>query len=448
MKEIKQLGKSGNGLNVSYVSITELKPASYNPRKWDESAIKQLSESIKRFGLVDPIIVNNAENRKGIVIGGHFRLKVAIDLGYKEVPAVFINISDIEKEKELNLRLNRNIGSWDWDMLSEFSETILSDIGFSSEELDEIFNIEDTPESFDLQKELEKLNITKINFQKGDVYKLGENKLMCGDSTVKEDILKLMDNERADMCFTDPPYILSYLTGKKRHGKATEGFGLKGDRRYLETESLPDNFTELWMNNIALVQKPDFSIIIFENPKNLRIIWNELEKHWKYRNTIVWRLPNRVQGFAAKYKFFNKHDIALIGTSGNIYLNLDQEDELFQNEYENALYATSGTPHWEGYEKGKKIQPTDYIEYKASDEKNSGQGIIFGTKPIEILIPYMKVLTKRGDLVIEPFGGSGSCLITAEKLSRRCYVMEKSPVYAEVIKNRWEKLTGKKAIKI
>jgi len=437
-----------NNLEVQYILVSDLNPAEYNPRKWDENAIKQLTKSIKRFGLVDPIIVNNAQNRRNVVIGGHFRLKIAKDLGFKQIPVVYVNIPKIEKEKELNLRLNRNTGEWDWNLLTSFDESVLADIGFSSEELDEIFDIEDTPEEFDLQKELQKLNITKISFQKGDIYKLGEHKLACGDSTIEEDILRLMDGEKTDMVCTDPPYLLSYLTGKKRHGDATTGFGLKRDRRYLETDVLPPDFTEKWMTNVAKVQKPDFSIIVFENPKNLRIIWNELEKHWKYRNTIVWRLPNRVQGFAAKYKFFNKHDIALVGTAGNIKLNLEQEDELFQNEYENALYATSGKPHWEGYEKGKKIQPTDYVDYKASDEKNSGQGIIFGTKPIEILIPYIKVLTKRDDLILESFGGSGSTMISAEKLKRRCYVMEKSPVYCEVIKHRWEKLTGKKAVKI
>ena len=260
--------------------------------------------------------------------------------------------------------------------------------------------------------------------------------------------MKLMNGEKADMCLTDPPYLLDYLHGKKRHGKATEGFGLKRDRKYLETDYLPPDFTEKWMANVAKVQKSDFSIIVFENPKNLRVIWNELEKHWKYRNTIVWRLPNRVQGFAAKYKFFNKHDIALVGTKGDIALNLELEETLFQQEYENAIFATSGKPHWESYKKGKKICPTDYIEFKAADEKSSGQGIIFGTKPIEILIPYLKVLTERGDLIIEPFGGSASTLISAEKMGRRCYLMEKSPVYCEVIKNRWQKMTDQKAEKI
>ncbi len=156
-----------------------------------------------------------------------------------------------------------------------------------------------------------------------------------------------------------------------------------------------------------------------------------------------------MQGFSSKYKFFNKHDIALVGTDGNVGLNLEQEpEELFQTEYENALFATSGKPHWESYQKGKKVCPTDFIEHIASDKKSSGQDIIFGTKPIELLIPYIKVLTKRNDLVLEPFGGSGSTLIASIKLSRRCYVMEKSPVYAEVILRRWQKQTGKKAVKI
>ena len=435
-------------LHIEYVPAAGLKPAEYNPRKHDKAAADQLKESISRFGVVDPLVVNCAPGRENVVIGGHFRLEVMKELGMEKVPAVYINISDIEQEKELNIRLNKNTGEFDWDLLANFSEVFLKDVGFDSEELDEIFGIDENPEEFDLAKELQKLNIEKIEVQKGDVWQLGEHKLMCGDSMIEADVLKLMGEEKADMCFTDPPYILDYLHGKKKNGKPTEGFGLKRDRTYLGTDSLPENFTDLWMANIAKIQKSDFSIIIFEHPKNLRTIWNALEKHWKYRNTITWHLPNRVQGFAAKYKFFNKQDIALLGTQGDVALNIDVEDELLQAEYENALYATSGKPHWEGYEKGKKICPTDFIEYIAADEKSSGQGIIFGTKPIQILIPYLKVLTKRDDIVIEPFGGSGSTLIACEKMKRRCRLIEKSPVYAEVIKRRFEKLTGIKATKI
>lgn len=435
-------------ITITQEKINNLKPSLYNPRKWSDDAISQLSESIKRFGLVDPILVNNAPNRDGIVIGGHFRLKIAKDLGYKEVPVVYLNIPDEAQEKELNLRLNRNVGEWDWNLLAKFDESILTDVGFTSEEMDTIFDIDDlTPEEFNLQKELDKLDIQSVDVKKGDVYKLGDSRLMCGDSTVEADIIKLMNGEQADMCLTDPPYILDYLHAK-RHGKPTEGFGAKRNRRYLETDVLPDNFSELWMANIAKIAKSDFSIICYENWKNIPTIWSAMQEHWKIKNMLVWHLPNRHQGFSAKYKFFSKHDIALVGASGDVPFNNDEESDGMQEEYETALYAISGKPQWEGYQSGKKFQPTDFIEFQASDEKSSGQGVIFGTKPIEILIPYIKVLTKRGALLVEPFCGSGSTLIAATKLKRRCYSMEKSPVYAEVAMKRWEKITGLERVKI
>lgn len=433
------------------VKVTDLVPSDYNPRKWSKEQVEQLKESIIRFGIVDPIIANSAENRRNIVIGGHFRLEVAKQLGYTEIPVVYVNIPETEREKELNLRLNKNQGEFDYDLLAKFDENLLKDIGFGSEEIDNIFDIDDTnTEIFDLEKELKKLKIDQINFKKGDVYALGDSRLMCGDSTIEADVINLMNGEKADMCFTDPPYILDYLNGKQRHGNPTTGFGAKKNRRYLETDILPDNFTELWMANIAKIQKESFSIIVYENWKNIRTIWGEMEKYWRVKNMIVWHLPNRNQGYSAKHKFFSKHDIAMVGASPNtnVEFNMEPETDGLQEEYETALYAISGDPQWEGYKKGKKYQPTDFIEYNASDEKSSGQGIIFGTKPIEILIPYIKVLTRRGDLIIEPFSGSGSTLIASTKMKRRCYGMEKSPVYAEVIKKRWENLTGQKGVKL
>lgn len=437
-----------NNLSVTYQKAKSLNLAPYNPRKWSEDAIAQLTESIKSFGFVDPILVNGAPSRKNVVIGGHFRLKVAKDLGINEVPVVYVDIPDIEREKELNIRLNKNLGDWDYELLAEFDETLLSTIGFDSTEIDEIFDlVVDEPETFDLEKELKKLNIDKITVQKGDVYQLGDSRLMCGDSTIASDFDKLMNGEQANMCMTDPPYILDYLHAK-RGGKPVTGFGAKRNRRYLETDVLPDNFTEQWMANVAKYAKPDYSIIVYENWKNLRVVWAEMEKYWKVKNMIVWHLPNRHQGFAAKYKFFSKHDIAMVGASGDVAYNHDEEPDGLQEEYETALYAISGKPQWEGYEGGKRYQPTDFISYMASDEKHSGQGVIFGTKPIEILVPYIKVLTKRNDLVVEPFCGSGSTLIACTKLKRRCNIMEKSPTYAEVALNRWEKLTGQKRVKL
>lgn len=432
-------------LKVTYVPISDLKPAAYNPRKWNEHQIAALKESISRFGLVDPIVCNGAPNRVNVVIGGHFRLKVAKDLGFTEMPVVYINIPKLEKEKELNLRLNKNVGEFDFELLKEFDQEFLKGVGFSTEELDDIFDIDPTPEEFDLAAALKKAGVGELTIKTGDIYEIDGSRLMVGDSMNEADMLALMDGAKADFCFTDPPYILDHLKENSKTKKG--GFGLNKNRGYLGTDSLPDNFTDLWMDNVRKVAKPDFSIIVFEHPKNLRTIWAVMEKYWRYRNTIVWHASNRSQGTPSKYKLFNKHDIALLGTEGSVTLNLDNEG-LFQNEYENAIFATAGKPQWENYKKGKKYQPTDFIEHVTADEKSSGQAVVFGTKPLEILIPYIKVLTKRGGLVLEPFGGSGSTLIASIKIGRICYVMEKCPEYAEVIKARWERATGKKAKKI
>jgi DNA modification methylase len=438
-------------LKIEYVSISELTSPEYNPRFWSEENKEELKQSIIRYGVVDPLLVNSAEERKGIVIGGNFRLSVLKELGHETAPVVYISIPELDKEKELCLRLNKNQGEWNMELLAQFDETFLSGLGFDSVELDKVFEEDTTEEQFDLKKELEKVGIKSITVQKGDVYDLDGSRLMCGDSTIEADMLKLCGEHKIDMVMTDPPYILDYLHGKtKKDGEAVTGFGAKKNRRYLETDVLPDNFTELWMDNVVKVQNKNFSIIVYENWKNIRTIWDELDKHWKVRNMLVWHLPNRNQGYAGKLKFFSKYDIAMVATSTEETVpDIETEDiELVQNEYDTALFAISGKPQWEGYQKGSKYCPTDFIEYNASDEKSSGQGIIFGTKPIQILIPYIKILTKRDQLVLEPFGGSGSTLIASTKLSRRCFIMEKSPVYSEVIMNRWEKLTGKKRVKL
>src|SRR3989338_11570395 len=135
-------------LDIVSVEVKDLKPSTYNPRTWSKDAIEQLKKSITKFGLVDPILANGAPNRKNIVIGGHFRLRVAKDLGYKSVPVVYVSIPDLKREKELNLRLNKNTGDWDWDLLANFSESFLSDAGFNSEDLDEVFGEDDNPEQF------------------------------------------------------------------------------------------------------------------------------------------------------------------------------------------------------------------------------------------------------------------------------------------------------------
>lgn len=433
-------------LKVQYKPIKDIRANDYNPRSWSQIKTDQLKESISKFGVSDPLVVNKAKGRENVLISGHFRLHVAKQLGYTEVPVVEVEIPDIKLEKELCLRFNKNVGDWDWGLLAEYDETLLEDVGFSSDELDSIFNqAVDTPEEFNIDKELEKLDIDKVEVKKGDIWQLGDHTLMCGDSTIPAHFKKLMGDVKADMSLTDPPYILDYIGGKTRNGTPTEKYGLKKERKYLETDVLPPDFTEKWMQNVANHAKDDFAIIVYENWKNIPVIWEEMAKHWRIKNMLVWHIAGRHQNFAAKHKFFNRHDIAMVGAKGDVEYNLDSEEGGLQEEYETALFAIAGDPHWEGYKKDGDFVPTDFIDFDSADDRHSGQGIIFGTKPLEVLIPYLKVLTRRGDVVIEPFGGSGSTLIACEKLKRTCYLMEKVPTYAQVIIKRWETLTGQKA---
>lgn len=431
-------------IKIEEVPVDLLKELPDNPRTWTMKSAEDLTESIRRFGIVDPLVINY----DGTVLGGNFRVSVLKEMGLKAIPCVRLDIKNENRARELALRLNKNTGDWDFELLASFDESLLADSGFSSEEIDTIFHEHVvTHEEFDLQRELDKLNIATIEAKAGDLYQLGESRLLVGDSTRLEDIQRLMNGERADMCLTDPPYIADY-SGGIRHGMPVTNHGPKRNRRYLETENIPPEFTPLWMQNIASVAKPDFSIIVYESWKNVRAIWNEMEKYFTVKNMLIWSIPQKNDGYAAQHKFFNKYDIAVVGGKGTVEFNDDEEPDGLQEMYETALFGISGKPHWEKYEGPSKLRPTDHIEHNTDDKKNSGQGVIFGTKPLDILIPYIKVLTKRGDLIVDPFSGSGSTLIAATRLNRRCYGIEKSPVYAEIIMKRWEQETGLKRVLI
>lgn len=435
-------------LKIEMVEVQGIKESKRNPRQISKSNFTSLERSLKEFDCVEPIIVNRRDNQ---IIGGHQRFRALIGMGEKKVPVIYVDL-DKNKAKMLNLALNRIKGEWDEQMLSELIYELdqdkidLSLTGFDNKELDNLLEetMLDIPESFDLAKEVKKMGNMRLRTKVGDMYELGDHKLLCGDSTKEEDIQKLMGVEKVDFCFTDPPYALEYLRGKY---KGTLGFGYKTNRRYLTTETAPK--FEDWLPLVHKVAKRTFNIIVFENWKNVIPLWEEMAKYWKVKNMIIWHLTNRCQGFAGKHYFFNKYDIAMMGSSEEkIKLNLKDEGEDIQNEYEIALYAIGGKAYFDISAMKGKYFASDHIDFKASDATSSGQSIIFGTKPVEILIPYIKILSKKGDIILEPFGGSGSTMIAAEKLKRRCFVMEKTPLYTDVIIARFEKFTGKKAKRI
>jgi len=171
-------------LKIIEIQISDLKPAEYNPRAMTKKEAEDLQNSLDVFGMVEPLVVNGAQNRFNVVIGGHQRLNIW-RLKHSTIPIVYVNISDLKKEQELNIRLNKNTGHWDIDMLANFEEELLKMSGFDSRELDRIFDKN--------MGDYDAPSVDAVSISKpGEIYRLGEHRLMCGDATNPANIDALM----------------------------------------------------------------------------------------------------------------------------------------------------------------------------------------------------------------------------------------------------------------
>lgn len=415
-------------LKIQQIAVRELNPAPYNPRIWTPEAIEQLTESIKRFGLVDPIIANSAPNRKNVVVGGHFRLKVAKDLGYREVPVVFVNLPDIEKEKELNLRLNKNTGDWDYELLKNFDVEFLLDAGFDDASLssiwDEQLSVED--DDFDLDEALKQIMQPKS--KTGDLYKLGRHYLICGDSTDPQVIKRLMGQSKANMLYFDPPYniSLSYSDGIGTKGK----YGVK-----VSDNKSPADYqqflTTILQNGLA-VSESDIHVFTWCDENNIGLIQNIYQTIGvNHKRVCLWVKNN--QNMTPQIAFNKVYEPCIYGTRGNPYLApIHNLNEILNKEV--------GT--------GNQV-PDDILDIFNIwlAKRKAGQEYLHPTeKPVTLHEKPLRRCTKPGDKVLDAFGGSGSTLIACEQLNRTAFLAEQSPIFCDVILKRFQEITGKEAI--
>lgn len=197
-------------IKIKQRRIADLIGAEYNPRELTDKQYNDLADSIKRFGLVDPVLVNINKDRKNIIIGGHQRTKVAKDLGFDKVPVVELDLT-LEQERELNVRLNKNSGQWDMDMLQEhFNTDELIEWGFEDADFgdweEEVTQLEAEEDDFEVPDEI------KTDIVQGDLIEIGEHRLLCGDSTSVDDVERLMDGIEPDLIHTDPPYGMNAVS--------------------------------------------------------------------------------------------------------------------------------------------------------------------------------------------------------------------------------------------
>ena len=208
-------------LTITHVAPDTLNPAPYNPRIWSEEEKEKLKDSLKRFGFVDPLIVNQHPDRLNVLIGGHFRLAVAKEMGMTVVPVVYLNLRE-EKERELNIRLNKNTGRFDFELLKDFDLELLLEVGFGEAELGAMWDLSFTTEDGSTAAKDESGAIVP-RVKIGEVWELGDHRLICGDSTDPETLKRLMHGEPASMLYSDPPYNIAFdyssgLTTKGKYG--------------------------------------------------------------------------------------------------------------------------------------------------------------------------------------------------------------------------------------
>jgi DNA modification methylase len=392
-------------------NINDLIPAPYNPRHWTDDETKHLTQSLERFNLADPIIIN----QNNTVIGGHFRLKILKEKGINEIDVRIPSRQLTEQEeKELNIRLNKNLGEWDFDLLSSFDEDILKDIGFDSKELDKIFQIETKPEDDDVPETRQETDI-----KLGDIYQLGEHRLMCGDSTKKEDVEKLMAGEKADMVFTDPPYgakITGFMQDVHAVNRLRHWDMIEGDQ--FENEEL-QAFLEKAFRNISEVgAKDNAAWYIWHAMLTQGFFAAAAAADLILNRQIIWVKPCLILAFG---DYHWRHELCFYG---------------WKKGFKPTFYGERNkTTVWD-------------IDFDGKKRGNSKDRVHPTQKPVALSVEAIQNSSPREGIVIDLFGGSGSTLMGCEKTSRKCRMMEIDPIYCQVIIDRWEKFTNQKAVKL
>lgn len=400
-----------------YKALDEIKPYENNPRN-NKDAVKYVKNSIKKFGFKVPIVVD----KDNVIVAGHTRYLASKELGLETVPCIIADDLTEKQIKAYRLADNKTAekSEWDFELLDLELDDLkldfdMSDFGFDmsldDKEDNERKDIED--DDFDTDKEVEKIE-NPIS-QRGDIYKLGNHYLMCGDSTDSRDVEKLMGGLKADLVVTDPPYNVALGMGgsqdeaRKRH-RRTDGLVIMNDN--MDDESfrifLVSAFTQI---RDSLKEGASFYIWHADNEGlNFRSALKEVGL--RLRQTLIW----------------NKNSFTL-----------GRQD--YQWKHEPCLYGwKDGAPHnW--YSDRKQSTVLDF-------DKPQRNGDHPTMKPLALIGYLIQNSSKKNDVVLDLFGGSGSTLIACEELGRSCRMMELDPKYCDVIVKRWETLTGNKAEKI
>ena len=417
-------------MKIEQIKIEEIKENELNPKQLLPNEESDLIESITRFGIVDPLILNSAPKRKNFLIGGHQRLSVLKKMGYTEVPCIFVDIPDLEKEMELVVRLSKNTGSWDKEKLKELNVDMLLEVGFDNDELSDMWDeIGTTEDNHKAEKAISEAKKTLI--RNGDIFQLGAHRLMCGDSTNLTDVNKLMNGEKALMIYCDPPYNIGLNYG----GGIGTANKYQGTYKDSKEDSDYAEFLRLTIFNALENALENAHIFYWCDEKYIGMV-QELYRILGLENRRVCMWIKNNQNPTPQVAFNKVYEPCVYGTRGKPFLNNNYRafNEVLNKEVD------SGNKLQEDIKDLFNIWLEDRDPAKDYDHPTQ--------KPITLHEKALKRCSQPGSIVVDLFGGSGSTLMACEQMKRKCYTLEMSPIFCQVIINRWQEYTGEKAIKI
>ena len=375
-------------MEIVKVDINELISPEYNPRQITDDEMEKLKNSINEFGYIAPIIVNKHNNH---IIGGNQRYEALKSLGYTDVDVVFVDEPDLNREKALNIALNKISGEWDFVKLADIIDELeLNDFdipltGFDEQELENFYIEEENPKEHEpvevAEDDYDEPDDLEVTVQTGDIYILGNHRLLCGDSTKKEDVALFMEGKQADMVFTDPPY------------------------------DLEDNYSTIIFKNA----KANAEIFIMTNERKLAHIIVKYDKYFRRLFAVDFKVARLINSNAP----------------------MTQVDFIGHFRKEPPTTFNNLNDHFTTLIESPKTSKTQEHNFNHKHCKNI-------TLPSE----FIKHFSNEKENILDLFGGSGSTMIACEQLNRNCYMMELSPHYCQVIIDRWEQFTGKKALKL
>lgn len=393
-------------MKIEYIKVKELHGYEFNTRTHSDEQVSQLAASIGEFGFTNPLLIDGERQ----IIAGHGRLAAATKIGMEDVPCIVLDhLTEAQRRAYViaDNKLALNAG-WDEDLLKIELSALdqigfdLSVIGFDADELSGLVIDEDIAGGLTDEDDVPELAEIPISKQ-GDIWLLDNHRVMCGDSTIDDDFNLLMNGERADMVFTDPPY--NALKSWKKSEKKTES--------RLDTKDWFDNDNMEWDEFDAFLLKSfkrfdSHSLYICCDYRIYDIVKKQILKcDYKLKHCIVWK--KNMWGLGKRYRF--QHEFI-------VYLTKEDSTPFYGNNSQSDV--------WD-------------VAVDRTTEHNT-------PKPVELPEKAIINSSEKNNLILDIFLGSGTTLIASEKTNRRCYGMELSPKYVDLIVNRWQDFTGKQAV--